>query len=547
MSFTFAPGTVLGDVFVVEELLGQGGMGAVYAATQQGTGQRRALKVMHPHLVRDAGARARFEREAQVAAKIASDHVVSVIAYGVDEAERIPYLAMELLDGEDLAHRVEARGPLALDEVKLLARQLGHAVAAAHAIGVVHRDLKPGNVFLARPRRAGEPFTVKVLDFGIARVLADARMTLHGGLGSPLWMAPEQVSGGGEVTPGADVWAFALVVFYALTGGTYWDVPMEAPPVAALGALSRGLVVPASTRARSLCPSALPLGAAFDAWFARALAPSPEARFASIGEALLGLEEALPMSRRARLGRRTAALAVSGVVAALGVLAAIVWARREPPLPTKLISLPPASFSIGSMDVVDERPPQPVSVGALEVDATEVTVAAYARCVDAGRCSPAGRGDGCEGDAKLRGDYPVNCVTLEQAAAYCAWVGKRLPTETEWEYAARGEAARPFPWGSDDPRDRICWGRCDTKEGSCPVASFPRGRTPEGIFDLAGNVAEWTSSRYCPYASPTCPDERRVVRGGGFCAAKAQAVRSAGREARKPSDRRPEIGFRCVR
>ena len=193
-------GTVLGGDYKIVRKLGEGGMGAVYVAEQLSTGSQRALKLMQAGLLADAEMRRRFEQEARVGAKIRSDHVVQVIAAGVDAATSLPYLAMELLEGHTLADALD-KGPLPPHEVREVMGQLLHAMAAAHAEGVVHRDLKPENVYLAYSRREGARYTVKVLDFGIAKVVAEAKPSATKAIGTPLWMAPEQSKTGEQVVP----------------------------------------------------------------------------------------------------------------------------------------------------------------------------------------------------------------------------------------------------------------------------------------------------------------------------------------------------------
>jgi serine/threonine protein kinase len=158
-----APGAIFGGDFRVVRPLSEGGMGAVYVVEQLSTGNPRALKLMLPNLVADARSRQRFEQEARVGARIESEHIVQVVAAGVDAQTGLPWLAMELLQGEDLSHRVRRAGPLSLDAVSDLLEQLCHAIGAAHAAGIVHRDLKPENIFLASSRRAGSDTMVKVL------------------------------------------------------------------------------------------------------------------------------------------------------------------------------------------------------------------------------------------------------------------------------------------------------------------------------------------------------------------------------------------------
>ncbi|MCC6662183.1 MAG: serine/threonine protein kinase [Polyangiaceae bacterium] len=280
------PGTTLGGDFRIERPLSAGGMGAVFVAVQLSTGKQRALKVMHSSLVADPVMRERFEREARVGAMVPSDHVVEVVGAGVDAALGVPWLAMELLTGENLADHVARRGPLSAAEAAEILRPVCHALGAAHARGVVHRDVKPENVFLARTQSTTHPVVVKMLDFGIARVAADARTASTAAMGTPMWMAPEQTELRSHVTPASDVWALGLIAFWLLTGKPYWQA--GAHQGASVAQLMREILFepihPASQRAAEL-GAAVALPPAFDAWFARCLAREPAQRFPTATEA----------------------------------------------------------------------------------------------------------------------------------------------------------------------------------------------------------------------------------------------------------------------
>ena len=201
---------------------------------------------------------------------------------------------------------------------------------------------------------------------------------------------------------------------------------------------------------------------------------------------------------------------------------------------------PQAPCPVG-MALVEGGPGGPAS---LCVDLTEVTTAAYGACVHAGVCSPAvlDPAGACNLTHADRGAHPINCVTFRQASAYCAAAGGRLPTEDEWELAARGSDGRRFPWGDAPPgptRLNACGLECkgwyadaqlsgafdgvmydgdDGFAGTAPVASFPAGATPDGIFDLLGNVAEWTATAVDFGAAAPAPraPHAYVVRGGSF-------------------------------
>src|SRR4051794_30093587 len=152
---SLAPGAVFARDYVIVRPLSEGGMGALYVVQQISTGSPRALKLMHPQLVREPRLRQRFEQEARVGARIESEHVVQVLGAGVDEATGMPFLVMELLGGQDLSRAIELRGPLPPAEVRDVFAQFTHAIAAAHRVGIVHRDLKPENIFLAVSHREG--------------------------------------------------------------------------------------------------------------------------------------------------------------------------------------------------------------------------------------------------------------------------------------------------------------------------------------------------------------------------------------------------------
>jgi formylglycine-generating enzyme len=208
-----------------------------------------------------------------------------------------------------------------------------------------------------------------------------------------------------------------------------------------------------------------------------------------------------------------------------------------------------ASVLGGSFTMGDRH--DAVTVRAFCMDLTEVTVRGYSACVKSGKCSPAAEtvywaklsetelrdySAHCNGSRSDRDDHPINCVDWAQSSNYCRVQGKRLPTEEEWEWAARGgSAGRTYPWGDAAPDSQLCW--IGNSVDSCAVGSFPSGDAPGGIRDLSGNVGEWTSSE---------DGERRVVRGGCWFNV-APAVRAAVRRREPPDVRSHGLGLRCVR
>ncbi|HSO34923.1 MAG TPA: serine/threonine-protein kinase, partial [Labilithrix sp.] len=213
------PGDVIGGTYVIERLLGEGGMGAVFVANEERLGRRVAIKVLLSAVADNPEAVARFEREARSAAALQSDHVTRVLSIGKLDGGA-PYIVMELLEGEDLASLLAKRGALAPLEVAELMLPVCEALTEAHAIGIVHRDLKPANIFLAR--RPTGATTVKVLDFGISKSsttsASPALTKTTAVMGTPLYMSPEQLREAKSVDGRADVWALGIVMYELLSG-----------------------------------------------------------------------------------------------------------------------------------------------------------------------------------------------------------------------------------------------------------------------------------------------------------------------------------------
>jgi serine/threonine protein kinase len=300
------PGTLFRDRYRVVRAIKAGGMGAVYEVVDARTDARCALKVMLLNLVEDAELRGRFALEARVTGDIESEHIVRVSDAGVDEASGTPFLVMELLRGEDLGATLKRRGPLPADEVTSYLGQAALALDKTHAASIVHRDLKPDNLFITQ-RDDGSP-CIKLLDFGIAKVVAQHQRTQGTqALGTPVYMAPEQIKGKGGLGPGTDVYALGHIAYTLLAGEPYWEEERQSTdslfPV--FSAIVAGPIEPPVARAERRKGVTLPSG--FDAWFAKATAARVEDRFdrASAAVAALGPALATPT---AALIRATAAM-----------------------------------------------------------------------------------------------------------------------------------------------------------------------------------------------------------------------------------------------
>lgn len=267
-------GAVIASKYRLEAPLAQGGMGTVWSARHLALDTKVAIKFIGLDASMLDEARKRFEREAKAAAVLNSPHVVHIHDYGVDDD--IPYLVMELLQGEDLGARLAKRGKLSVPETVRIVAQVARALRRAAELGIVHRDLKPSNVFIVDTDNEEEEL-VKVLDFGVAKVphVAIYDTTRSGAmLGSPRYMSPEQARGRRLVDPRSDLWSLAVIAYRALTGAP----PFDGEDVA-------DLIVKICSEP-ALPPSQLDpeLGPEMDAFFERAFARDPDQRFQTARE-----------------------------------------------------------------------------------------------------------------------------------------------------------------------------------------------------------------------------------------------------------------------
>ncbi|HEU4405379.1 MAG TPA: protein kinase [Polyangiaceae bacterium] len=283
-------GLLIADRFLIQSLLGKGGMGSVWLAHHTQLDVPCAVKFIEGPSALDADLRRRFTQEAKAAALLRSPHVVQIFDAGTWEGR--PYLAMELLEGEELSKRLDRVGRLGLGECLAVAEQVARALAKAHAAGVVHRDLKPDNIFLVRDDEGRE--LVKILDFGIAKrtnvnleSLSKNASTKHGAfLGTPYYMSPEQTRDSRSVDFRADLWSLGVIVFECLTGRRPFQSEVLTDLLLKIGV--DPLPVPSE-----LAPDLPP---AFDAWWQRAAERDPDKRFASAREMVDALSVALGVS-----------------------------------------------------------------------------------------------------------------------------------------------------------------------------------------------------------------------------------------------------------
>jgi eukaryotic-like serine/threonine-protein kinase len=285
-------GSIVSGRYRLERPLAQGAMGCVWVAHHLQLDVDVAIKLMAPGFAESDEARIRFEREAKASALLKVPNAVHVYDYGIEAGS--PYLVMELLEGEDLAARLKRQGRLSLAATLAVLEPIGKALRRARELGLVHRDLKPGNIFLAR---SGDEEIVKVVDFGIAKAAAslglDAHATRTGSLlGSPRYMSPEQVRRSNHIDHRSDLWAVGVIAFECTTG----QVPF---PGDEIGEVLVDVCTAPIPRASSIAPD---LGPDVDLFFDHALMRDPDKRFQSAQELVEAFAALVHAGAPAQLG-----------------------------------------------------------------------------------------------------------------------------------------------------------------------------------------------------------------------------------------------------
>jgi len=677
------------DRYVLQDLLGEGGMGRVYKAHDTRMDRTLAIKVIRKDKLKHPAAAARFEQEIQALSKMSHPNVVTVFDAG--RSGDTHFYVMEFIDGTDLTKIVSERGPLPVPEACEAIRQAALGLQHAYEQGLVHRDIKPSNIIVSRNGRA-----VKLVDLGLARLMEGERneeahrITQEGFvIGTPDFLAPEQARNPMAVDIRADIYALGGTLYYLLTGKVPYDganptekllkhctepppallarrpdappqleqiihwcmekkpearpqtplqlalalqpfcpanpptfagppsgrLPIAGPPSGRhpiAGPPSGLLATPAAPPAGFAPAAAAPAGfapavAAPPAGFAPAPAAAPfpanlppgfpgtppldPNRSSQVFKLPPPDPNEDPIRRRAGGGFPWSALLIG-----LGILFVCVllgWAvylqfsepTEERPIEgftnsqgIRLVKLNGGKFLMGSPEDeygrrADEGPQHEVTIsGPLLISATEVTHSQFLRLMGS---SPAKSGP----IANRAQFLPVEYVTWDEAQDYCRklteaeknqpWARKgwayRLPTEAEWEYAARAGSTTVFGFGNQlvygrhalfRPTEDDQLGIADerAKPAVLPQAVGKTEPNPFGLYDLHGNVAEWCLDWYKPgypgdgpRVDPTGPPDgdRRVIRGGSFRSPSTE-VRSAWRGSLRPGDRRDDVGFRIV-
>lgn len=665
------PGIQVTDRVTLVRRLGEGSMGEVWVGRHSTLESDVAVKFISAAVMRGhEDAYERFSREAAAAARIKSPHVVTIFDHGTLD-DGTPFIVMELLEGSTLQQRLEIDGQLPLEDVATLLRHVGSALDAAHAEAIIHRDIKPHNIFLVE-QSSGEIFA-KVVDFGSAKLGATssgtARLTLPGMVvGTPEYISPDIIESPAAVDHYLDLWALGVVTYKCLTG----TLPFAGEGIGEVGA--------AIVEGRFSKPSRVAdVDPRFDGWFARVFSHDRKNRPASGAEMAAAFRKHVKAATRTLrpqapaaglvVGRReTPWILIAAGATAVAAAAVVVAARSggqvapaasttasaaasstatvpavpsasvsvaatvdeattptveldataaptavtsntasasaaladapppleegthpDPPLvveraaPAMLaafgaqrVTIPAGPFWMGCSKndqqcEEHEKPGRSVELGPFTIDKFEVSVGLYTRCVQSGVCDadelrgfrleggPHTRSSKCNWGQSSRQNHPMNCIDYEDAHRYCQWAGGRLPTEAEWEKAARGTDQRVFPWAGDQVVCAVAVMNEGTSgcraHGTWPIGSKRAGASPFGVLNMAGNVREWVADRFgadyfrtAPTTDPNGPASGalRVGKGGSWGNGVARFLRLSTREGLSPDTRAIHLGFRCA-
>jgi formylglycine-generating enzyme required for sulfatase activity len=508
--------TALAGRYTLVRELGQGGMGAVFLGKDVKLGREVAIKVLPPTTRAYLGSE-RFQREVQLVARLSHPHIVPL--FEADEVDGFLYYVMEYVEGESLAQRLVRLGPLPFDEAIRIIAEVGDALQYAHEHGIVHRDIKPANILLSGGH-------ARVTDFGIAKSVAESEegKALTGTgvtVGTAAYMSPEQASGERRIDARSDVYALAAVLYEMLAG----EPPFTGPNAQAIVAR---ILVDAPRAVRTVRPNVpAHVDQALLAGLAKVPADRPPSARAFVDSLVTPTVE---RPARKRLRRGWVVVGAALLVAAIAV--ALLLRHRPAPPPARppgMVLVPSGGYTVGGGS---GRPTHGVTLAAFYIDSTEVTVANYQRYLtSAGIATPWRQ--------RPPDEWPATGILWDEAQRYCAARGARLPTEDEWEAAARGPDGRRYPWGDQ-------WVRAHANAGGAndtlmPVGGFPLGRSIAGALDMVGNAWEWVDAD-----TVIRGQVRHVIKGGAFNSLPQTAT--ATYRVTLPDDREQlwNTGFRCA-
>jgi len=503
---------VLAGRYLLDSVLGIGGFATVWKAFDRTQEQLVAVKVLHGQWTRDESRVDRFVSGAKRLRELRHPRVVSVVEAPSRDSEHV-YCVMPLLAGGDL-HQAVLEGRLDRQAALAVVADAIEGLVYAHEQNVIHRDVKPGNILVDEHGRG------YMTDFDLAHAKDSTQGTRTVGMGTFGYAAPEQQKDAKRVDVRADVYAAGMSVLFALRG--------EAPPL-----------LVAVTEPKIL--DELECGARLRAVVKAAVSYEVETRTTTCAELVEAIREELCLGLKAgsaqlfdlRADGREKPAVIEEALRPRFMLqprggTEVGDAYVEETMGIRFLYVPPGSFIMGRPEC-KEAPPHRVSVSAFWIAETPVTNASYEVFLRAtGHKEPRYWRDPQFSDPQ----QPVASVSWQDAMAFCAWLSEAsgqqicLPSEAQWEYAARGDDGRPFPWGREPPDGvRACYDK-NSEGRPAPIGSYPAGRGPFGALDQAGNIWEWCLDVWDPvgYTKHASVDpvavggdaRYRVVRGGSW-------------------------------
>lgn len=604
--------------YQVVKRIGEGGFGVVWKAIDRYDNNREiALKVLKADLADRPKQVRRFFRGALAMRKLDAPSIVRVIEPRHEDAGNF-YYTMELFkDSITLAEavrreRAEGKTGMSFDRLLPIVWRVGDALTYAHDHGMIHRDVKPGNILIDADDNA------KLTDFDLVLIESEiASVATQGDVGGT-FHAPERRNGKpGDVR--TDVWNLGMTIIEVLDhdvfdkryygGGDVDKLPCSTAVKStlrqathsepdkrfqsiddfctALKRASQQRQIPLTVKAVSIIGLAAGLYAIGREWRVPIPMP-PNGGVAASSAASASIDALVPappvsVSNTPVDDDEAPVLMASNGKRPDEVPSPVSSESSRPIAPTDagtvvppVLECPDAMALVPSANVVvggfgDKK--QQLKINAFCIDKSEVTVANYQLCIDRKQCSPKERSDNgwCTFGASQRANHPINCITWKEASNYCTKVEKRLPTAAEWEYAARGtNESQPFPWGTNEPYsnnnyanacDKACLNSGtgeramegstalpDNHPGTAPIGAFPAGKSlPFGLFDMAGNVAEWTTTEACEVwetNSGSC--QYVIIKGGSFRTNERGSLFVTATPKWPKAKGADTIGFRCV-
>lgn len=550
--------------YELQEFLG-GGMARVYRARDTVIGRTVAVKILTEEGCANEEIKSRFLQEARLAGNVTHDNVINIYDFGED-AEGRPFMVMEFLKGEDLRHAIKS-GTTGDTRNKLrIALDIARALEHIHSQNIIHRDIKPDNVHITTTG------AIKLMDFGISKAQDSTRTTTGVVMGTPYYMAPEQVLGR-NITPLVDVYSFGVLLFELMTGTRpivgdtveriFYQIlqePLNVEPMRQAGIPDP--IIDLVTRCTEKDPAKRPQGFGEVCARIRGIIQDWDAPTRPL-KSVQPSEAAAPARKPWLIPVAVAAMVVVLAGVYFGIravrtpaLAPVATAPKAQAPPAKVELKPAIDTPTGKMVLVRGgsflfgKDKQSVTLPDFYIDETEVSNEAYAQfCKEKAKPMPPGA-------AGERPKDPIVDVAFLDAQEFATWAGKRLPTTQEWEKAARGTDGRLYPWGNDPgtpPPANIA-----NKKGVMQVGSNPEGASPYGALNMLGNVWEWVDDTGTPtqtairglspvmHPAPTPNEPWKIIRGGSYAEPLVDsylwdtAPVPARRHARN-------IGFRCAK